>query len=104
MSVSRDGAGRHIVDFGQNLPGWLRIGVRRPARSPVRVRHGEMLAADGSLYTDNLRTARQTDEFITPGGPRSSSPASLSMASATPRSPAIPATWTRPMSGPGGPL
>ena len=27
-----------------------------------------MLAADGSLYTENLRTARQTDEFITPGG------------------------------------
>jgi alpha-L-rhamnosidase len=28
-----------------------------------------VLAADGSLYTDNLRTARATDEFITAGGP-----------------------------------
>ena len=25
--------------------------------------------ADGSLYTENLRTARQTDEFLTSGGP-----------------------------------
>ena len=28
-----------------------------------------MLAADGSLYTDNLRTARAADEFTTAGGP-----------------------------------
>ena len=42
---------------------------RRTAGTRVRIRHGEVLAADGSLYTDNLRTARQTDEFTTAGGP-----------------------------------
>ena len=62
--------GRHIVDFGQNLPGWLRIKIDGPPGAHIRVRHGEVLAADGSLYTENLRTARQTDEFVTSGGPQ----------------------------------
>jgi len=70
-SISRDSAGRHIADFGQNLVGWVRTSVTGPDGGSVRIRHGEALAADGSLYTDNLRTARQTDEFLTTpsGGP-----------------------------------
>ncbi|HET7016350.1 MAG TPA: family 78 glycoside hydrolase catalytic domain [Streptosporangiaceae bacterium] len=59
---------RYILDFGQNLTGWLAIKVTAPAGSSLRVRHAETLEADGSLYTDNLRTARQTDEFITGEG------------------------------------
>ena len=39
-----------------------------PPGAQVRIRHGEVLAADGSLYTENLRSARQTDEFTTGGG------------------------------------
>ena len=68
-SIATDDYGRHIVDFGQNLTGWLRINVDGPPGASVRIRHGEVLAADGSLYTDNLRTARATDEFTTAGGP-----------------------------------
>jgi alpha-L-rhamnosidase len=60
--------GRHIIDFGQNLTGWLRIRTGGPAGTRIRIRHGEVLAADGSLYTENLRTARQADEFTTSGG------------------------------------
>jgi alpha-L-rhamnosidase len=67
-SIGRDAAGRHIVDFGQNLPGWLKVRVDGAAGQSVRIRHGEALAGDGSLYTENLRTARQADEFVTPGG------------------------------------
>jgi alpha-L-rhamnosidase len=67
--VTLDGAGRKIVDFGQNLPGWVRLRADGPAGTVVRVRHGEALDADGSLYTENLRTARQTDEYVLSGGP-----------------------------------
>ena len=69
VSVTRDGGGRYIADFGQNLPGWLRIAVDGPAGACVRIRHGEVLDAGGRLYTDNLRTARQVNEFTTSGGP-----------------------------------
>jgi alpha-L-rhamnosidase len=67
--ITRAAQGRQIIDFGQNLTGWVRISVDGPAGVTVRVRHAEVLASDGSLYTENLRTARQTDEFITSGGP-----------------------------------
>jgi alpha-L-rhamnosidase len=63
--VWRDAQGRQLVDFGQNLPGWVRLRVSAaPAGTVVRVRHGEVLSADGGLYTENLRTARQTDEYV----------------------------------------
>jgi alpha-L-rhamnosidase len=67
-SVASRDDGRHVIDFGQNLTGWLRIATDGPAGAAIRVRHAEVLAPDGGLYTDNLRTARQTDEFTTSGG------------------------------------
>jgi alpha-L-rhamnosidase len=50
---------RTVIDFGQNLVGRLRL----PASPdhPLRVRHGEMLDADGEVYTENLRSAEATD-------------------------------------------
>ena len=67
-SITSDEAGTHIVDFGQNLPGWVRIGIQDLPGRRIRIRHGEMLAADGTLYTENLRSARQADEVITAAG------------------------------------
>jgi alpha-L-rhamnosidase len=69
VQVSRDGSGRHIIDFGQNLTGWVRVRADAPAGTTIRIRHAEVLDGDGSLYTENLRSARQTDEFVLDGGP-----------------------------------
>jgi alpha-L-rhamnosidase len=52
-----------VIDFGQNLVGHIRLQARGPAGTTVTVRHSEMLNADGSLYTENLRTALATDTF-----------------------------------------
>jgi alpha-L-rhamnosidase len=68
VSVARDNAGRHVIDFGQNLTGWLRLRADAAPGTVIRIRHGEVLDADGSLYTQNLRTARQADEFVLDGG------------------------------------
>jgi len=66
MSVRRDGS--LIVDFGQNLAGWVRARTQSAPGTVVQVRHGEMLDQDGGLYVDNLRTARQTDCYVATGG------------------------------------
>jgi alpha-L-rhamnosidase len=58
-----------IVDFGQNLVGYVRFAARGPAGTTITLRHGEMLNADGSLYTENLRPALATDTFILRGAP-----------------------------------
>lgn len=64
VTVIGDGV---IVDFGQNLVGRVRLTVRGQALgSVITVRHGEMLQ-DGTLYTENLRTAEATDAFVARG-------------------------------------
>ncbi|WP_431901100.1 family 78 glycoside hydrolase catalytic domain [Nonomuraea sp. bgisy101] len=66
VSVTRTGPLTHLVDFGQNLAGRVRLAV--PAQEPgtrVVVRHGEKLEDDGRLHTANLRTADATDMLVT---------------------------------------
>jgi alpha-L-rhamnosidase len=59
--------GVYIFDFEQNLSGVVRIHARGPAGTDVKLRFAEVLNPDGSLYTDNLRTAKATDHFILSG-------------------------------------
>lgn len=55
------------ADAGQNLVGFLSIGARGPAGAEVRVRHAEMLEADGALHVAPLRNARAADHYILRG-------------------------------------
>ena len=41
--------------MGQNMVGWVRLTFHAPAGTEVRIRHGEVLSADGTLYRENLR-------------------------------------------------
>jgi alpha-L-rhamnosidase len=59
-----------IYDFGQNLAGVEKLEVTGPAGADVQVRAGEILNPDGTLYTENLRTAKVTDNFLLSGGGR----------------------------------
>ena len=53
-----------IVDFGQNLVGRIRMRIRLPKGASISIRHGEMLNADGSLFLDNLRSARAAINLV----------------------------------------
>lgn len=60
-------SGATLVDFGQNLVGWVRLRVRNlPSGSEVVVRHAEVLEG-GELGTRPLRSARATDGYIVAG-------------------------------------
>ena len=56
-----------IVDFGQNLVGHVRLAARGAAGDTITVRHAETINTNGSLYTENLRTALATDKFTLDG-------------------------------------
>ena len=47
-----------ILDFGQNFAGIICIDPERMDGNCLKLRHGEILNADGSLYTANLRKAK----------------------------------------------
>ena len=61
-------AGRTLVDFGQNLVGWLRFTVTGPEGTEIVLRHAEVLE-DGELGTRPLRAARATDRLVLAGDP-----------------------------------
>lgn len=47
-----------ILDFGQNFAGFITIDPAKMKGDCLKLRHGEILSADGSLYTTNLRKAK----------------------------------------------
>jgi alpha-L-rhamnosidase len=67
VRVWRSPAGRTLVDFGQNLVGWIRLTTTGPAGSEIRIRHAEVLE-NGELAVRPLRDAQATDRFILSGG------------------------------------
>lgn len=56
-----------VIDFGQNMVGWVRLKVSGPAGATVSIRHAESLNPDGTIYTANLRTARNNDFYTLKG-------------------------------------
>jgi alpha-L-rhamnosidase len=56
-----------IVDLGQNIAGRVRIRVKAPAGTTIRLRHGEMVTPKRELYVDNLRGAFCTDFYTASG-------------------------------------
>jgi alpha-L-rhamnosidase len=66
-AVSTSASGAALVDFGQNLVGWVRLRVRGvPAGHEVVIRHAEVLE-NGELGVRPLRTAKATDSYVLAG-------------------------------------
>lgn len=59
--------GKVIYDFGQNFAGCVRIQVKGKAGAIIRMRFGEMINDDKSLYVENLRSAISTDTYVMKG-------------------------------------
>lgn len=60
---------RYIVDFGQNMVGWVRLSLAAPAGHTVKLRFAEILSEGdaGDIYLPNMRTARNYDVYTTRG-------------------------------------
>ena len=50
--------GDTVIDFGQNLTGWVKMKVRGVVGTTLTINHAEVLDKKGNFYTANLRTAR----------------------------------------------
>lgn len=57
-------AGERVIDFGQNLTGWVRFLPKGREGERVHLSHAEILDAEGNFYTENLRSARCEVEYI----------------------------------------
>lgn len=67
-SITEPRPGTYLVDFGQNFAGRVSLEIRKGVPgAEVVMRHAEELNPDGTLYTENLRTAKATDRYIIRG-------------------------------------
>lgn len=60
-------AGEKIIDFGQNLVGWVQLKVKGKAGDSIVLSHAEVLDKNGNFYTANLRLAKAQDKYILKG-------------------------------------
>ncbi|MGA0558187.1 family 78 glycoside hydrolase catalytic domain [Larkinella sp. VNQ87] len=67
VSVRQLEPGKYIIDMGQNMVGWTRLTVQGARGTQVTMRFAETLNTDGSLATDNLRTAEAKDVYTLKG-------------------------------------
>ncbi|PWU00982.1 MAG: alpha-L-rhamnosidase, partial [Bacteroidetes bacterium] len=61
-------SGEKVIDFGQNLVGWVTLKVKGNAGDKIVISHAEVLDKNGNFYTKNLRAAKAQDIYILKGG------------------------------------
>ncbi|MBL7862827.1 MAG: family 78 glycoside hydrolase catalytic domain [Cyclobacteriaceae bacterium] len=59
--------GERVLDFGQNLVGWVQVKISGKAGDKITLYHAEVLDKEGNFYTENLRPAKQKNEYILKG-------------------------------------
>lgn len=59
--------GEQVIDFGQNLVGWVVLKATGKAGSKITVSHAEVLDKQGNFYTENLRAAKCQNNYILKG-------------------------------------
>ncbi len=67
LDLSSMGRSKYQFDLGQNMVGRVRFKGKADAGTTVIIRFAEVLDADGSIYTTNLRTAHATDYYTFKG-------------------------------------
>ena len=60
--------GEKVIDFGQNLVGWVTMKVKGNSGDKITIQHAEVLDKQGNFYTENLRAAACTNTYILKGG------------------------------------
>jgi alpha-L-rhamnosidase len=59
--------GEKVIDFGQNLVGWVRVKLNGKAGDTVKISHAEVLDKEGNFYTANLREAKAQSVYVLKG-------------------------------------
>ncbi|MFD1827203.1 family 78 glycoside hydrolase catalytic domain [Mumia zhuanghuii] len=68
QKITEPTSGAYVLDLGQNMVGTVALTLRGLAEGQkVRLRYGEEINPDGTLYTENMRSARVIDYYTARG-------------------------------------
>ncbi len=65
--VIRTPKGETVLDFGQNLVGYVEVGIKGRKGERVVLSHAEVLDSDGNFYTENMRKAKNLNTYVLSG-------------------------------------
>ncbi len=60
--------GERVIDFGQNMTGYVEVRVKAPRGSRIVIHHAEVLDKDGNFYNENFRLATNEITYVCSGG------------------------------------
>jgi alpha-L-rhamnosidase len=66
-SITTVRPGVHVVDFGQEISGWVRLRGGGPAGTKIQLRHTEAVYPDGNVDDRSLWGVAQQDDYILDG-------------------------------------
>lgn len=66
--------GEYVIDFGQNVTGYVEFSVTARAGETLEISHAEELDKNGDFYTDNYRSAKAKLTYICKDGTQSYKP------------------------------
>ena len=59
--------GELVLDFGQNMAGYVEVSVHGKRGERIVLSHAEVLDKDGNFYTENMRSARNLCTYVLSG-------------------------------------
>ena len=59
QKVIRTPKGELVIDFGQEVTGYVEFSAKAPRKAKIILQHFEVLDRDGNVYTENLRSAKE---------------------------------------------
>ena len=68
IEIIKTPKGETVLDFGQNMTGYVELKIKADRGSRVVLHHAEVLDSLGNFYTENFRTARNENTYICSGG------------------------------------
>ncbi len=67
VEIIRTPKGETVIDFGQNMTGYVEFRIKGNKGERAVISHAEVLDAEGNFYTDNLRSAKAEAVFVCDG-------------------------------------
>lgn len=67
LQVIKTPAGETVIDFGQNMTGYVEFSIKGTPGAQATISHGETLDCDGNFYNANYRSADAQIKFVCDG-------------------------------------
>lgn len=67
LEIIKTPKGETVIDFGQNLVGWVQLTIGGNRGDTITLNHAEVLDKAGNFYIDNLRGAKQENKYVLTG-------------------------------------